>query len=66
MIKDFDALSDYEDIDLSGVTEITSFNDLVNNHMTQDGANVIIDYGSGTITLEGVNIADLGTGDFLF
>lgn len=41
-IRDFDANSNAEDIILRGVTEITSYDDLVTNHMTQDGTDVVI------------------------
>ncbi|MEL6241162.1 MAG: hypothetical protein AAFY74_16730 [Pseudomonadota bacterium] len=73
-IVDFNALNDNEKIDLSGVTTITSFADLAANHMTQQGADVVIsDLNPGTtaagpltITLAGVDIADLDANDFLF
>ena len=41
-INGFDALDNGEVIDLSAVTAITSFADLVNNHMTQQGSDVVI------------------------
>lgn len=66
-IRDFNALNNSEDIILRGVTQITSFNDLSANHMTQVGANVVIDDGAGlTITLQNVDIDDLGARDFIF
>ena len=66
-IKDFNANNNKEDIDLGAVTEIAGFNDLKNNHMNQVGNNVLINDGAGTkIELIGVDIADLGKGDFLF
>lgn len=66
-IRDFEATNDNEKIDLSAVTRIKTFNDLVNNHMTQSGANVVIDDTDRTmIILENVNIADLGSDDFVF
>ena len=66
-ITDFDALNDLEKIDLSEVTAITSMSDLAANHMTQDGANVVIDTGDGnSITLNSVNISNLDGADFLF
>lgn len=66
-VRDFDATNDEEKIDLSAVTRIKTFNDLVNNHMTQSGADVVIDDTDKTvITLENVNIADLDSADFLF
>lgn len=66
-IRDFAALDNREDIDLVGVTEITGFRDLKNNHMTQIGDDVVIDDHAGfTVTLLNVDIGDLGKGDFLF
>ena len=67
VITDFDATDNNEDIDLSGVTAITGYTDLQNNHMTQQGSHVVIDAGDGnTITIQNVDIADLGAADFLF
>ncbi len=56
-----------DDIDLSAVTAITDFDDLVANHLitNADGDAVIID-GSNSITLEGVAIADLAAENFIF
>ena len=66
-IADFHANNDSEKIDLSSVTAITDFSDLMDNHITQTGGNVVIDTGSGnSITLIGVNLADLDTADFMF
>lgn len=66
-IGDFDATDDAEQIDLAGVTAITDMDDLVANHMSQDGTDVIIDAGGGDIlTLRGVLMADLDAADFIF
>jgi Ca2+-binding RTX toxin-like protein len=66
-IKDFNATNNSEDIDLGAVTRIKNFSDLKNNHMVKDGANVVIDDHNGTkIVLIGVDLGDLGNGDFLF
>ncbi|WP_430450473.1 calcium-binding protein [Rhodophyticola sp.] len=66
-ITDFDALLNAEKIDLSAISAITNWADLVNNHMTQAGARVIIADGSGDfIRLDGVSLADLDAGDFIF
>jgi len=66
-IFDFEALNDEEKIDLSEMTEITGFADLVNTHMTEDGADVVIDATNGdVITLVGVQLAELDAADFLF
>ncbi len=66
-ILDFDAADNREDIDLSAVSRITSFQDLKAHHMTDTGADVVIDDGNGmTITLVGVDLSELHKGDFLF
>ncbi len=66
-ITDFDALNGQEDIDLSAVLAIANFADLSANHMNQTGANVTINDGNGLrITLLGVDLGDLGSGDFIF
>lgn len=66
-IVGFNALKNREDVDLSDVSEITSYRDLSRHHMEQVGADVVIDDHAGTrITLLDVNIDDLGKGDFLF
>ena len=66
-IKDFDAASGAEDIDLSGLASVTGFSDLKNNHMAQVGGNVVIDGGSGDVlTLVRTDIGDLDASDFLF
>jgi serralysin len=66
-IRDFDALEGREDIDLGGVTRITSFADLRGNHMSQQGSDVIINDFNGTrIVLEDVRLNQLDAGDFLF
>lgn len=67
VITDFNAISGAEDIDLSGVGTIVGMVDLINNHMSQVGNDVVIDAGAGnTITLLDVDIADLGLPDFIF
>ena len=66
-IIDFAATWNAEKIDLSGVAAIISFADLSTNHMAQVGSDVVIDDLAGnTITLENVNLDDLGTNDFVF
>lgn len=63
-VKDFSAT---DMIDLSGVSAISSFDDLQANHLQQVGADVVIDDEQGTtITLEGVDLNTLDAGDFLF
>ena len=67
VITDFNALHRFEDIDLSGVTAIKGFGDLMANHISQVGSDVIIlDGASLLITLLGVDLADLDKGDFIF
>lgn len=66
-VKDFNALNNKEDIDLSAVTRIKSFKDLKNNHMEQVGDNVVIDDNANTkIVLVDTLLSDLGAKDFLF
>ena len=70
VINDFNALDAAEQINLSGVSAITDFADLTNPgspHMTQVGANVVIDdFLGNTITLRNTNIGDLDATDFVF
>lgn len=62
-----DALDGDEEIDLSGVASIGGFKDLKNNHMSQAGADVVIDDLDGnTLTLAGVSLSDLDKDDFMF
>ncbi|WP_299401849.1 hypothetical protein [uncultured Roseobacter sp.] len=61
----FNATNDAEKIDLTGVSNIEDFADLCDNHMRQDGSDVVIDTGSGQITLHSVNIEDLDEADFI-
>ena len=61
-----------EDIDLSGVTAITDFNDLITNNLFNAGGTAMIVVGSNSILLQGVAFADVGVGlaysadDFIF
>ena len=66
--------ADGEDINLTGVSAITSFTDLVNNHLITDsvtGFAMIVD-GTDSILLDGIAVAQIGVGlaysgaDFLF
>lgn len=66
-IADFDEHNDLEKIDLSAVSTIVNLSDLITNHATQSGHNVVIDTGAGSsILLQGVNLDDLGASDFIF
>ena len=69
-IMDFEATNNAEKIDLSGVWAITDWADLsdpVTGHMTQQGADVVIDDLAGnTITLTGTDLGQLHAVDFIF
>lgn len=66
-VRDFNALNNKEDIDLSAVTRIKGFKDLKNNHMSQVGDNVVIDDNANTkIVLIDTLLSDLGAKDFIF
>lgn len=66
-ISDFNATDNGEKIDLADVRGIRNFRDLTNNHMVQDGDDVVISAGNrNSITLLNVDMADLGFGDFIF
>jgi len=70
-ITDFSS-NDAEDIDLSGVANITNFTDLVMNHLSNNGGTAQIEDGANSILLQGVAFADVGVGqlyseeDFIF
>ncbi|WP_068115713.1 calcium-binding protein [Tropicimonas marinistellae] len=66
VIRDFNARSDREKIDLQDVSAIRTFADLATNHMRQVGEDVRIAAAGEVIWLEGVDIADLQAVDFLF
>ncbi|UWQ61353.1 hypothetical protein K3723_10725 [Leisingera caerulea] len=67
-VSDFETAGRKEKIDLSGVSNIKSFRDLKNNHLSEngDGDAVISDNNGNSITLDGVGIADLSGNDFIF
>ena len=66
-ILDFDVAEAGEVISLAGVSDITDYTDLVNNHLTEVDGNALISDGNGnSITLTGVTLADLSADDFLF
>lgn len=66
-VTDFDARDNDEEIDLSAVKSIRSFNDLSKNHMSQAGDDVVIDDNNGLeITLRDTSLSDLQRGDFIF
>ncbi|MEL6507909.1 MAG: calcium-binding protein, partial [Pseudomonadota bacterium] len=66
VITDFEEFNNAEKIDLSLVTGITNFADLVANHLSMVGGDSVITDGGSTITLTGVNMADLDASDFIF
>ena len=67
VITDFEATNSFEKIDLSGVTSIEDFSDLVATHLYEEGADSVIETGGGNwITLIGVSLGDLDGSDFLF
>lgn len=66
-IGDFAVSNRLEHIDLSGVAAISNFNDLMNNHIEQIGADVLITAGEGsTILIEDVNLEQLNSSEFAF
>jgi len=69
VITDFDILSTpirRDVIDLSDLSSITDFADLVANHLTSSGGNAVISDGNTTITLNNIDINSLSTSDFIF
>ncbi|MEL7105801.1 MAG: calcium-binding protein [Pseudomonadota bacterium] len=67
VITDFDLPNAFEKIDVSGLTAIGDFADLIANHAVQSGADAVISDGAGTtITLLGISIGDLTSDDFIF
>lgn len=66
-IVDFDPDLAGERIDLSGVSQIRNFRDLVANHLSEVRGDALIEAGAGnSIRLTGVAADDLGANDFLF
>ncbi|WP_243470759.1 CAP domain-containing protein [Ruegeria denitrificans] len=63
-VTDF-TLEDF--IDLSQSAAITGYNDLMTNHISQSGSDVIIDDNAGnTLTLQNTQLADLANEYFVF
>ncbi|MGX9353360.1 M10 family metallopeptidase C-terminal domain-containing protein (plasmid) [Shimia sp. W99] len=71
VITDFNSHNS-EDIDLSGVTNITDFTDLLNNHLVNSAGTAQIVDGANSILLQGVAFSAIGVGlvysadDFIF
>jgi Ca2+-binding RTX toxin-like protein len=70
VVTDFRTSGQKERIDLTGVSEITDFDDLVNNHLSafddEDGGAFIEDGNGNSIHLLGVGVDELSSNDFLF
>ena len=67
VILDFDQANAFEAINLSAVSNITSFSDLVTSHLIQNGnGDAVIFDGGNSITLVGVSVSSLNAGDFIF
>ncbi|MFT6459651.1 M10 family metallopeptidase C-terminal domain-containing protein [Pseudophaeobacter arcticus] len=67
LIHDFTTSEVGEIIDLAGVSEITDYSDLVQNHLSEVNGNAVISDNLGnSITLAGVGLGDLTADDFLF
>ncbi|MCP9480330.1 Ig-like domain-containing protein, partial [Shimia sp. CNT1-13L.2] len=65
VVTDFEL--DIDHIDVSALTDITDFTDLVTNHLSQSGADALISGANATaIRLTGINIALLDADDFIF
>ncbi|SDD95233.1 choice-of-anchor I family protein [Ruegeria marina] len=66
LIRDFDAVSDAEKLDLQAMVGIDDFADLSASHMAQIGTSVVIlDDAGNTLTLSNVTLADLDANDFI-
>lgn len=66
IIQDFEAGAAGEVIDLQDISSISSFTDLMVNHVFQSGSDTVIETGNGnTIRLEDVLPADISADDFL-
>lgn len=63
----FNATNDNEKIDLSKISAITDFIDLLQDHIGTDGNDVVIDTRGGNfIRLVDTNLLELGESDFIF
>ncbi len=66
-ITDFAAENQFERIDLRDVLAITSFEDLMMNHLGLNGDDLVINVSDGSsITLQNLNVEELDASDFLF
>ncbi|WP_269062031.1 calcium-binding protein [Salipiger marinus] len=70
-IQGFEA-GNLEKIDLSAITNITDFADLLANHLRDNGGSAEIFFNANTILLEGISVSEIGVGlaysadDFIF
>ncbi|WP_137156020.1 PQQ-dependent sugar dehydrogenase [Rhizobium sp. FKL33] len=65
-IADFDAVGSVHDrLDLRGLKAIDGYADLIENHASQAGDNVVIAAGSDKITLDDVKLQALDRADFI-
>ena len=66
-IEDFDASNRFERIDLSGLNQVDSFQNLIDNHATVTDDGVLLRFeGSGEIILAGVGLDQLSADNFIF
>jgi len=63
---DAGTLTGRDRIDLSMVTGITDFADLVANHLSETGGDAVVAVGANTITLIGVSVMSVTMDDFIF
>lgn len=66
-IKDFETDNKGEKIVLKKIGAIESFDDLMNNHISDVNGSAVIEDGSGnSITIDGITMSELAANDFLF
>lgn len=67
VVRDFDEFNATEDIDLRLAIGVTSYADLRANHMSQQGANVLIaDAAGNSMLIHNAQLNDLDASNFLF
>ena len=66
-ILDFTAAgAEADDIDVGGHSRIVSFDDLMSNHLSVSGNNIVIAAGPDVIPLVNARLADLDASDVIF
>ncbi|MGR3564054.1 MAG: calcium-binding protein [Heliomarina sp.] len=66
-IKDFETDNKGEKIVLKKIGAIESFDDLMNNHISDVNGSAVIEDGNGnSITIDGITMSELAANDFLF